>query len=136
MNTSNFSLDIIRQFPETVIRTIDHGVVFTCPVCSIEIGKDSVAVRGLTVRRGYRSDGFQISYSHLPHCPHCLHCEISPSFLTKLHNSGEYGWTFNPISYNRSRKFEHVTKEKRGWFGNTKIINSVIETIPVGAEDA
>lgn len=132
---NNPRLETIRKYPETVIRTVDHGVIFVCPKCGMEIDRSSIAIRGNTITRSSPYKDFPYDAAHNdPKCPHCYYTNHGVlSFNTLRSYNVTYAMSFfrPPIDYKKARKFEHITKIKRGWFGKEIVVDSVIEIVDI-----
>lgn len=131
-NVANFRIEALKKMPEMVLRTIDHGVVHCCARCGLEIPKESAAVAGFSTTRSSICYNYKIYSYNRPKCPHCLYEDPNlDRIIDKAYIYSGYNLKLSPIPYNLYRKFEHVVKIKKTWWGRERIVDSVIEMIEI-----
>lgn len=136
---NNIRLESIRKYPETIIRTDDAGVVFVCPECEMELEPDSIAVKGITFSRKWSHDSFcgprgeRLIMENIPMCPHCRYrgYDVPNNLLERLSKSYVYVQVFPPIPFKKYRKYVHILKVKKRWFGGEKVLDYVEELIEI-----
>lgn len=133
---TNFRLEAIKKYPETVVKTVDHGVHYFCASCHQQLDKHGLGVLGKRYERISMFKSYYLNWYNIPRCPDCGANPVGhdTKALENMDAGSKLVIHIPPIKYLRFRKLEHFTKVRRTWWGKEIFSDSVIELVKIPGE--